>query len=129
MKSPSDLTSRFEFCVGACGPVYLTLLLLAGVVSIVLILVLIKRGRWPEAASALLMIIPLPLFVGLYAAVSTLSSSFYTLSLTDAGFPANEYGRIVCRALVQVWLGCWASLLSFVIVAVGLTRWARDSAD
>src|SRR5262249_47342435 len=124
MKPDFAAESRFEFYVGACGPMYVTLLSIATVASIGLTLVLLKRGRWPEFVFALLMLIPLPLFVGIYGAVSALVQSLYAISLSDTVVP--EYGRIISRALVRMWIGCWLSIPSFIITAVGLTRAARE---
>ena len=68
---PADLAreTTLEWTFRMLGPFYGIVLPLAGLLSFVLVLILLLRGRGPLSAASLVLIVHIPLLIGVFAAI------------------------------------------------------------
>jgi len=107
---------------------YIIPLLLTGIIGCVLAFIIVKRSKGPLAGAALLLIIHLPLFIGLFAALEGLLSFFMLFGWRPA--KAEELVREAARGLVTPILALIVMSPSYAVAAVGdLIRALSTDAD
>lgn len=122
--APPSLLSWFFH---ALGVQYTILLPLAGLLSFVLALALVLRGRGPMATAALLLAVALPLLVGVYGALDGAIMSFIVIARSSVTPKPSEVAQGVAMSLVTPMAGTWAMAPAFLVAVVGsLVRSLRD---
>ena len=111
--------SYLEFIFGALGYQYTLLLPLAALVSFTLVLVLILRGKGSFLPTALMLIVPLPVLVGLMGVVDGISATFQEIAMSSAAPKPSELARGIGMSLVTAWVGIWLAIPGFLLAATG----------
>ncbi|MCA9269254.1 MAG: MotA/TolQ/ExbB proton channel family protein, partial [Planctomycetales bacterium] len=97
---PAAHPSLLTWTITSLGPIYLILLLLAGLVSFMLALAILVRGRGPFAAAALVLVVPAPMLIGLFAAVDGIMRSFTVIAMSTSTPKPSEMAAGVSTAIV-----------------------------
>ncbi len=116
---PAARQSFFDWIYLALGLQYTILLPLAGLISFVLALVLVLRGKGPMAAAALVLIVPLPLLVGLYATVEGVIVTYTIIAMSPTAPKPDEMLYGVSMSMVGVWTGLLLMVPSYLVAVVG----------
>ena len=103
----------------ALGPMYLGLLPLAGLISFVLALVIVLRGRGGMSSTALLLVVPLPFLVGIFGAIHGLISSYSVIAAGGSTVKAAEVASGISLSLVAPLLGMLLMAPSYIVALVG----------
>ena len=122
--------SLLSWMLGALGWPYAILLLLAGLVSFLLALVIVLRGKGPMAAAALMLIVHVPLLIALFA-VTLGAIKSYTVIATSASAPKpSEVAAGISTALVALLVGMLLMAPGYAIAALGaFIRSLRPDSD
>lgn len=101
------------------GLMYAVLMPLSGLVSFLLALLLVLRGRGPFLGIALFLIVHVPLLIGVYAAVQGVIS-MYSLISQSAGTPKpSEIAAGISISLVPITVGIFFLIPSYSVAAIG----------
>ena len=92
--------SLLPWLVMALGPLYLIVLPLVGLVSFILALVIVMRGRGPRAAASLLLIVNAPLLIGVFAAIQGTLASYRVIAMSAMTPKPAELAVGISMALV-----------------------------
>ncbi len=98
---------------------YAMLLSLAGLLSFVLALFIVLRGKGPLAGSALMLIVHVPLLIGVYAAIDGLMRVYLVIAGSDVTVKASEVANGYSTALVAPLVGMALMVPGYAIAALG----------
>lgn len=126
-----DLPRRqfyLEFFFGALGMRYTILLPLAALVSFVLVLVVVLRGRGHWATAALVLLVPLPFYVGIMGVIDGMIASFQAIAMSDTAPKPSAMAQGVSMALISAMVGLFLSVPGYLLAVVGsfVRSLARD---
>ncbi len=110
--------SMVTWAMMSLGP-YGVLLAVAGLVSAVVALTIVLRGKGPLAAVALVLVVPLPLLIGVVGAWHGACSSFGTIGLSGADVKSSEIAAALSDILVRPIAGALLMTPGYVIAAGG----------
>jgi hypothetical protein len=111
--------SLLGWIVGALGYHYAILLPLSALVSFVLTLILVTRGKGPMAGFALLLIIPVPLLVGMWTAIEHGILAIRAINLIDSDPRPGHFAAIALKSLVGPLVGMAFMAPSYVLAIIG----------
>jgi hypothetical protein len=111
----------------ALGPKYIVLLGLGGLLAFVLTLIVVLRGRGPMAGAALVFIVPIPFFIGLYGAVDGAIASYTIIANSVLQPKPSEIAQGFSLALATPLVGMLLMAPSYALAMFGLM--ARSLAD
>ena len=97
--------SLLAWTFSALGVRYTLLLPLAGLVCFLLVLLLVIRGKGPWVSTALLLIVPLPLLLGIFAAIEGLIASYAVIANSPTIPKPSEWAAGYAAALVAPIVG------------------------
>ncbi|MCM2375263.1 hypothetical protein [Aporhodopirellula aestuarii] len=80
----NESQSLMGWAISALGPLYLVLLPLSAVVSFILVIVLLFRGRGAMAVASILLLVHAPLMIGIFAAVQGLVNVYAIIGMSGA---------------------------------------------
>jgi hypothetical protein len=101
------------------GLQYAILLPLAGLICFLLALILVLRGKGPMAAAGLILIVHVPLFIGVFAAIQGIIAS-YTIIAGSAVTPKpSELAAGYSMALVAPMVGMVLMVPGYTIAVLG----------
>lgn len=112
--------SYLEFLFQALGFRYTVLLPAVGLLAFVFVLVLVIRGKGPALTGALLFLVPLPVLLGVFAAIDGMLASFQVIAMSNTAPKPSEYAMGISMSVVSVYLGFLLALPSFVLATCGL---------
>lgn len=104
----------------ALGLKYSVLLPLAAIVAFVLTLVVLLRGKGPMAAAALVFIVPMPFFVGLYGGIDGLIAIYTIIAASAAQPKPSELAEGTSMALAAPMIGMLLMAPAYLLAMVGL---------
>ena len=110
--------SLVTWAMMALGP-YGVLLAAAGMVSFIVSLMVVIRGRGPMASAALVLIVPLPLLIGVFGAWHGACSSFATIGMSGADLKNSELAAAISDILVRPIAGTLLMIPGYLIAAGG----------
>ena len=100
------------------GP-FTLLLLLSGVVCFVVALILVRRGKGPLAAAALVLVVHVPIFIGVFAGLYGSLNALRAVA-TSVGTPKpSEVAAIVVAVLLGPIVGILLALPGYAVAVVG----------
>ena len=100
------------------GPLLL-LLLLSGVMCFIVALILVRRGEGPFAAAALVLIVNVPVFIGVFAGMYGSLSALRAVALSVGTPKPSEVVAIVVAVLLGPLLGILLALPGYAVAASG----------
>ena len=112
--------SYLMWVVSALGWRYVVLLPLAGIVTLVLTLILLIRGRGSAQTGALLFIVPLPFYLGIVGVLDGLISSYQVIAMSQMAPKPSEVAMGISMSLVSAWVGLLLTVPSYVAASAGL---------
>lgn len=112
--------SYLRFLFQALGFRYSVLLPAVALLAFVLVLVLIIRGKGPALTGALLFLVPLPVLVGVFAAVDGMLSAFQVISMANVSPKPSEFAMGISMSLVSVFLSFLLTVPSYILATCGL---------
>ncbi|HEX5447394.1 MAG TPA: hypothetical protein VFW87_26505 [Pirellulales bacterium] len=104
----------------ALGLKYSLLLPLAALVALLLTLVVLLRGKGPMAAGALVLIVPMPFFVGLYGGIDGLIAIYTVIAASAIQPKPSELAEGTSMALAAPMIGMLLMAPAYVLAMVGL---------
>lgn len=110
--------SLLTWTVMALGA-YGFLLVAAGLVSFLVSLLIVIRGRGPMAVAALVLIVPLPLLIGVLGAWHGAVASFGTIAMSGAEVKTSEFAGAVIAMLARPIVGMLFMAPGYVVAAGG----------
>jgi hypothetical protein len=116
MHEPQSLIS---WAVSGLGPLYLVLLPLSAIVSFVLVLVLLFRGRGAMAVASILLLVHAPLMIGIFAAVQGLVSVYSIIGMSGATPKPAELAAGYSVALFAPVVSMLLMIPSYVAATIG----------
>ena len=111
--------SLLRWVFSSLGVPYIVLFGLAGLVCLVLTLVLVIRGKGPMAAVALVLVVHVPFFIGLFAALQGAASSFLVIATSGATPKPSEVAVGTSTGLIAPMVGLLVMAPSYVIAILG----------
>jgi len=109
---------------------YSTLVLLAAAVSLGMTIWLLLRGRGPALSAALMLVIPLPLFVAAIAATHGMMESYDVIAKSSARPDPIEVRKGINMFLVvSISAVRWMVLIGFIALVGCVRRSFKDTAD
>ncbi len=113
--------SFLSWILTALGFRYAILLPTAALVGFVLTLVVVVRGKGPMAAAALLLIVPIPFLIGVFAAIEGVILSFreMAMSASATGPPPDLVARAITTSLVAPMVGMALMAPSYILAILG----------
>ena len=97
--------SLLSWMFTALGFPYVILLPLAGMLCFVLALVVILRGKGPMAAASLVLIVPMPFLIGVFAAMQGAAASYTIIAMSSVAPKPSELAEGISTALVAPMIG------------------------
>src|SRR5262245_33911240 len=91
--------SYLEFIFSSLGWRYTMLLPLAALLSFVLILILVLRGKGSAVPAGLVLLVPLPIIVGVFGVVDGLLASFQVIAMSNTAPKPALYAQGICMSL------------------------------
>jgi hypothetical protein len=119
MESDPVQQSQLMYLYSALGIRYSMLLPLTALVALGLTLVLVIKGRGPALSAALMLIVPLPLYVGLYAWIEGLHSGYQLVAMSAVTPKASMLLEVEAMAFVSAWIGAMLTIPAFLAAAIG----------
>ena len=107
----------------AIGPLYGSVLLLAGLSVVICILLLVRKRRTSDMARACKASIPIPFFIGLFGSLHGMLSVLHQLARNNTPIRAEESYTILFTVLSTTFVGFLFSLIAYVIFVVGTLYW------
>lgn len=111
--------SLLAWLVMALGPLYLILLPLVGLVSFILALVIVMRGRGPMAAASLVLIVNAPLLIGVFAAIQGTLASYRVIAMSTTTPKPAELAVGISLALVAPMVAMLLAVPGYATAAIG----------
>jgi len=111
--------SYLEFILSSLGWRYTFLLPLAALVSFVLILVLVLRGKGSAVPAALVLLVPIPILVGIMGVVDGMLASFQVIAMSDTAPKPSEYAQGICMSLTTLCVGLVLAVPGYVLAVLG----------
>lgn len=105
----------------ALGVKFSILLPLAGIVACAMTAFLVVRGRGPFAATATVLMVTLPLWVGLYGALESLITSYRIIGAAADGPKLNETADAFFWSLAAPLVGVLMMIPAFLAAVIGST--------
>lgn len=120
--------SYLEFFFSALGFRYTFLLPLAALVSFVLVLVVVLRGKGNWVTAVLVLLVPLPFYVGILGVIEGMMASFQEIAMTEMAPKPSALAEGVAMSLVTAMVGLWLSVPGYLLAVVGsfVRSLARD---
>lgn len=111
--------SILNWMIMALGYPYVILLPLAGLLSFLLALLIVLRGKGPMACAALILIVHVPLFIGVFAAVQGAIASYTVIAMSAATPKPSDLAVGISTALVAPLVGLLVMVPGYAIAALG----------
>ena len=111
--------SLLSWATSALPEPFLLLLLLAGFVSFVLALILVTRGKGAMAAASIVLVVHVPVFIGVVAALNGAISALIVISSSQTAPKPVEIAGGVAAALVGPMLGIVLAAPGYGVAAIG----------
>lgn len=111
--------SFLSWAASALPQPLLLLLVLGGFVSFVLALILVTRGKGAMAAAALVLIVHVPVFIGVLAALNGAINAFVVVATSETAPKPSEIAAGVSAALIGPLLGIVLASPGYAVAAVG----------
>jgi len=103
----------------ALGFKYAILLAVSALVGFVLTLIVITRGKGPMAAVALVLIMPVPLLIGVFAAIEGGISSYRVIATLQKGPAPGQDAAAISTLLVAPMVGMLLMAPSYILAILG----------
>jgi hypothetical protein len=101
------------------GLMYTVLLLLSGLVSFLLALLLVIRGKGPFLGVALFLIVHVPMLIGVYAAVEGVINMYSLISMSAGTPKPSEIAAGISTSLVSITVGMFLTIPGYAVAAIG----------
>lgn len=111
--------SYLEFFFHSLGWRYSLLLPMAALAAFVLVLVLVIRGKGNSLPAALILIVPLPIFVAIMGVVDGMLASFAVISMSDTAPKPSVWAEGISMSLVTVLVGMMLAVPGYLLAVVG----------
>lgn len=129
MLAPVAPQTIWGWLYNSLGPTFSILIPLAGVVSLVLVVFLLWKGRGPMSAAAICLAIAGPLLVGMIAMLHGIIE-FHLILATAVGAPRPaEYAEGYAMAYTAPWVALLASVPAYLVAVVGTAVRSFTSRD
>lgn len=112
-------TSQLEFILQSLGPMYAVLLLLSALIAFVLTALLVFRGKGSAAAVALLLIIPLPMFIGAFGALDALIDTYRIVADSMVEPRPSVIAGGIASTLIRMLMSMFVSGPTLVLALAG----------
>ena len=111
--------SLLSWMFTALGLPYVLLLPLAGLMCFLFALIVVLRGKGPMAAAALILIVHVPLFIGVFAAIQGAIASYTVIAMSAATPKPSEVAAGISTALVAPLVGMLLMVPGYATAAIG----------
>jgi hypothetical protein len=111
--------SFLNWMITALGYPYVILLPLAGLLSFLLALLIVFRGNGPMACAALILIVHVPLFIGVFAAIQGAIASYTVIAMSATTPKPSDLAIGISTALVAPLVGLLVMIPGYAIAALG----------
>ena len=111
--------SLLAWIVLALGLPYAVMLLLLALLSFVLTLVILVRGKGPMAAAALVLVVHLPLLIGAFGALQGTMSALTVIATSSTAPRPADVAAGVSTAIVVPLVALVLTIPNYLIAAVG----------
>ncbi|TWT79659.1 hypothetical protein CA13_10650 [Planctomycetes bacterium CA13] len=111
--------SLLSWIFAALGLPYVILLPLAGLLCFLLALIVVLRGRGPMAAASLILVVHVPFFIGLFAAIQGAIASYSIIATSVTTPKPSEVAAGISTALVAPLVGMLLMVPGYATAAIG----------
>jgi hypothetical protein len=111
--------SFLSWIVTALGFKYAILLPVSALVGFVLTLIVVVRGKGPMAGVALVLIMPVPLLIGVFAAIEGGISSYMQIARLANGPAPGQDAAVISTLLVAPMVGMSLMAPSYILAMLG----------
>ena len=101
------------------GPAYALLLGLAGLLSFILALVIVLRGKGPMAAAALVLIVHVPILLGIFGALGGAINSYTVIAMSPVSPKPSEVASGISTALFGAMFALIMTMPGYAVAAIG----------
>jgi uncharacterized membrane protein len=111
--------SILTWIFAALGLPYVILLSLAGLISFLLALLIVQRGKGSMAPAALILIVHAPLLIGIFAAIQGGIASYTIIATSGATPKPSEVAAGISTALIAPMIGMLLMVPGYATAAIG----------
>jgi len=111
--------SFLSWILTALGFKYAILLPVSALVCFVLTLIVVVRGKGPMAGVALVLIIPVPLLIGVFAAIEGGISSYKVIATLATDPAPGQVAAVISTLLVAPMVGMLLMAPSYILATLG----------
>ena len=111
--------SFLSWIFAALGFQYAILLALAGLLSFVVALIVVMRGKGPMSVVALLLIVHVPLLIGIFASIKGAMDSYTLIAMSSVSPKPSELAEGISTALVAPLVGMIVMVPGYAVAALG----------
>lgn len=104
----------------ALGFKYVLLLSLSSILGFVLSLIVVARGRGPLAGAALVFIVPMPFFIGVYGAVDGMIAMYSLIAASTMQPRPSHLAQGISLSLAAPLIGTLLMAPAYLVATVGL---------
>lgn len=119
MQAEAAQQSILSWVFNSLGFPYVMLIPLAGILSFLLALFIVLRGRGPLAAAALILVVHVPLFVGFFAAFQGMIASFTIIAMSGTTPKPSELAQGYATAMVAPMMSILMMTPGYLVAVVG----------
>ena len=112
--------SFLSWILTALGYKYTIVLPLSALVCFVLTLIIVARGKGPMAGAALVLIVPVPMLIGVFAAIEGGIGAYRIIATLENSRPPGHSATVKSTLLVAPWVGMLLMAPSYALAALGL---------
>ena len=116
---PVQQQTFLSWTLSALGFEYAILLALAAVLSFVLTLFVLVRGRGAMAGVALLLIVPAPLLIGIFLALQVVMNSSFIITVSPVSPRLSEVATAISAAFAPPLVGMLLMAPSYTLAFLG----------
>lgn len=105
--------------ISALGFPYMIVLPLFGLISFVLAMILVMRGKGPMATAGLILVVHVPFLIGIFAAIQGAIASYSVIAVSPAAPKPSEVAAAVSTALIAPLAGMLLMVPGYAIATIG----------
>jgi hypothetical protein len=111
--------SYVSWLLDSLGMYYVILLPLAGLVSFLIALIVVIRGKGPMAGPCLILVVHIPMLIGVFAAIQGAIASYMVIAISDTAPKPSEIALGVSTALAAPMVAMVLTVPSYVVAVFG----------
>lgn len=112
--------SRLMWMLRALGPEFVLLLPATALIALVVVLILVLRGKGPAMVGAILLVVPLPIYVALLGVLSGMIRTCGVVLMADTPIKQSDLADVLADVLICMLFAMTLTLPAILLATAGL---------